>query len=525
MHVEHLLDDQSLGLRPVWAEPGLLGREISGVTVTDLEDPGRFVRAGEAVLSGLVWWTPDGGEEKADRFVRALRRVDAAVLLAGEETHGSVPEELVAACVRHRLPLAGVPRHVMFRAVTETVYLQQWGELSRHHALPDHLRARLGGLLAQGAGPQEILAAAFAQPRAGTAAAVRTAAGRTVAATPGADAPAPPRAGAGGAGAAGGTSIPVEAGVASPYERWSLHLPEPDAAPPRLLQEVAAVLGRCQEAYIRRETAAREAADGLGALLVDAGGERRSGAATGVERELRACGLPAEGPYRVFAVRTGSRRAGWAVGALAEVLAWTGGGPAALGRLPGGTAFAVVPRSAPPEEFVRVWPLVAGGVPGEPLHGGTGVPAADPGGLAAALAEARYALACARSAAPGAALLTDAAALGSLDALLGGVPARVRATYSRTVLGPLAEPRNASAAALLETLRTFLACDGSWARAAEALHLHVNTVHYRVQRIEHLTGRTLSRLTDRLDLRAALLCRDAGGGDSGGERGPGAQDV
>ncbi|MGW3402435.1 PucR family transcriptional regulator, partial [Streptomyces zhihengii] len=60
---------------------------------------------------------------------------------------------------------------------------------------------------------------------------------------------------------------------------------------------------------------------------------------------------------------------------------------------------------------------------------------------------------------------------------------------------------------LLETLETFLAHDCSWARTAEALHVHVNTVHYRVERIEALTGRDLSRLDDRADLRAALLCR------------------
>ncbi|WP_141726963.1 helix-turn-helix domain-containing protein, partial [Streptomyces niveus] len=41
----------------------------------------------------------------------------------------------------------------------------------------------------------------------------------------------------------------------------------------------------------------------------------------------------------------------------------------------------------------------------------------------------------------------------------------------------------------------------------EELHLHVNTVHYRIGRVEQITGRDLSRLDDRLDLRAALLCR------------------
>ncbi|MGW4276813.1 PucR family transcriptional regulator, partial [Streptomyces seoulensis] len=110
--------------------------------------------------------------------------------------------------------------------------------------------------------------------------------------------------------------------------------------------------------------------------------------------------------------------------------------------------------------------------------------------------------------------LTDVTTLTSLDTLLTGVPAEVRTAYSRTVLGPLLDPANASAAALLDTLRIFLAHDGSWARTAEALHLHVNTVHYRIQRIEHFTGRDLSRLRDRLDLWAALLChadQDAGG--------------
>ncbi|MGW4567556.1 universal stress protein [Streptomyces sp. NPDC004561] len=122
------------------------------------------------------------------------------------------------------------------------------------------------------------------------------------------------------------------------------------------------------------------------------------------------------------------------------------------------------------------------------------------------LAQARYALTSSGTTAPRASLLTDAGALTGLDALLTGVPAEVRTAFSRTVLGPLLDGRP-PVAALLTTLETFLACDGSWARTAQALHLHVNTVHYRMQRIERLTGRDLSRLGDRLDLWAALLCR------------------
>ncbi|MEU8589242.1 helix-turn-helix domain-containing protein [Streptomyces sp. NPDC048664] len=58
---------------------------------------------------------------------------------------------------------------------------------------------------------------------------------------------------------------------------------------------------------------------------------------------------------------------------------------------------------------------------------------------------------------------------------------------------------------LLRTLETYLSHDGSWTRTAAALDLHVNTVHYRIRRVEDLTGRDLSRLGDRLDLRTALL--------------------
>ncbi|MET8745970.1 PucR family transcriptional regulator [Streptomyces sp. NPDC004728] len=503
MHVEHLLKDETLGLRPLWAEHALLGRQIGGVTVTDLEDPTRFVRPGEVVLSGLVWWTPEGGRDKADRFVAGLRHADAAVLLAGEETHGAVPDDLIEACARYGIPLAAVPAHVMFRAVTDTVYLQQWGELSHHHALPQIARTRLSRLVAQDAGPDAILAAAFAHLDRAVVAYVLTPAGRTVAATEGGGTLSAAEA-AGLLADGTGATVPVDADAASTYERWYLYLPDPGAAPPRMLHEVAAILGRCQETWSRRRAADHRAAGELGALLAAPGTEPTSLAAA-----LRGCGLPADGPYRVITADTGTRRVGPAEGALAEAVAHAGAGPSAVGRLPDGTAFAVVHGAV---DVSEVWPLIAACEPSVPLHGGNGRPAAEPRELAGALAEARYALTSARNTAPDASILSDITSLSSLDALLTGVPSEVRTVYSRTVLGPLTDAVSPSAAPLLETLRTFLACDGSWARTAETLHLHVNTVHYRIQRVEHFTGRDLSRLADRLDLWAALLCHAESGG-------------
>ncbi|MET9146833.1 helix-turn-helix domain-containing protein [Streptomyces sp. NPDC004042] len=504
MHVEHLLEDESLGLRLLWAEDPLLRREISGVTVTDLEDPARFVRPDEVVLSGLVWWSADGGTGKAERFVSGLKDAGAAALLAGEETHGLVPGELVEACARHGLPVAGVPAHVMFRAITDTVYLRQWGELGRHRALPEHVRDRLDRLVAQGEGPAAVLAAAFAQWDAAPAY-VLTAAGRTVAATPGA-VPLPPREAAALPGSGSGATVPVEADAdaVGGYERWWLHLPDAGAAPPRLLHEITTVLGRCQEALAARRAAERDAVAGLGRVLA----APESG---DLPAALRACGLPERGPYRLVVAGTGTRRPGAAESALSEAVAGAheaAGRPApacaAVGRLPDGGAFAVLPEETA-AALAEVWPRVAGCDPGL-LHGGLAAPTAEAAGLPGALAEARYALASARTSAPDASGLTDARALTTLGSLLTGIPAEVRTAYSRTVLGPLLGPADASVA-LLRTLEVFLAHDGSWARTAEALHLHVNTVHYRIGRIEHFTGRDLSSLRDRLDLWAALLCR------------------
>ncbi|MEU8524907.1 MULTISPECIES: PucR family transcriptional regulator [Streptomyces] len=141
------------------------------------------------------------------------------------------------------------------------------------------------------------------------------------------------------------------------------------------------------------------------------------------------------------------------------------------------------------------------------LHAGVSAPVTAPEGLNAAPTQARYALAAARTASPSAPRVAGLGDLDGLGTLMAGIPADVRTVYRDTVLGPLLGAGRGSGAMLLETLEVFLAHDCSWARTAEALHVHVNTVHHRVERIEALTGRDLSRLDNKVDLRAALLCR------------------
>ena len=90
------------------------------------------------------------------------------------------------------------------------------------------------------------------------------------------------------------------------------------------------------------------------------------------------------------------------------------------------------------------------------------------------------------------------------ERLLDSVPAAVLRSFRDRLLGPLAEYDNRHSAELLPTLRSFLACDGSWSACASRMYVHVNTVRYRIGRIEAITGRDLSALPDRVDFFLAL---------------------
>ena len=101
-------------------------------------------------------------------------------------------------------------------------------------------------------------------------------------------------------------------------------------------------------------------------------------------------------------------------------------------------------------------------------------------------------------------LNADAAAVDSHERLLASVPAPLLRSFSQRLLGPLADYDARRGAELLPTLKSFLACDGSWSACASRMYIHVNTVRYRIGRIEALTGRDLSALPDRVDFFLAL---------------------
>ena len=90
-----------------------------------------------------------------------------------------------------------------------------------------------------------------------------------------------------------------------------------------------------------------------------------------------------------------------------------------------------------------------------------------------------------------------------LEVLLDEIRPEMREDYlSRTIreLMPYGE--------LLETLSMYFSCNLSRKDTAELLHIHINTLHYRLKRIEDLTRLNPRKLIDLVILYLALRLLD-----------------
>ncbi|MDI1464602.1 helix-turn-helix domain-containing protein [Catellatospora sp. KI3] len=464
---------------PVLVGAGELDRPLTLAYTTDLLDPTRYLTGGEVVLTGMMWRR---GPEDSDLFVSHLVRSGVAALGAGEGGSGPVPADLVQACARHGLPLFAVPAEVSFREVTDRINAVLWAEREAGD-LADRSRQRgLVASLAAGAELAEVWPA--------TGAWLLSCTGRVIA----------------------GPQLDLGPRLAREFLRAAalpvrrvlggreFHL---DQVPPgeRPLGRFVAVEGgpapienlvALAVLDAARSDRARRLEHRLAGQLVTA---LRGGAARAeVTAALRACGLPGAGPHTVLAALTTGADA---AGLLAELLQ-----PAQAAVSGGGTRAVAVIAGAEPVLRDRARHLVSA-VRGLRLTAGISEPAADPAGLPSALAQAEHALEYAAQR-PGRVRVVGSAELASHELLLASVPRPVREEFARRLLSPLREYDRTHRADLVHTLRTFLDCDGSWTRCAAALHLHVNTLRYRIGRIGALTGRDLDHFPDRVDLYLAL---------------------
>ncbi len=100
------------------------------------------------------------------------------------------------------------------------------------------------------------------------------------------------------------------------------------------------------------------------------------------------------------------------------------------------------------------------------------------------------------------------------DALVLSQP-RLAGRLGHVALGGLGDVDPGFRDVLLTTLETWLECDGSAARAADRLFCHRNTVLNRLRKIEQLTGRTLTRPGDLVELSLALSALRLHGAEDG----------
>ncbi|MBV1854711.1 PucR family transcriptional regulator [Catellatospora tritici] len=481
---------------PVLVGAGELDRPLTLAYTTDLLDPTRYLTGGEVVLTGMMWRREPADSEL---FVSRLAHAGVAALGAGEGGHGPVPADLVQACARHGLPLFAVPAEVSFREVTDRISAVLWAEREADAVAARGRQRGLVASLAAGADLAEVWPA--------TGAWLLSSTGRVVTGPPLDPTAATETGGARATGAAGlgprlareflrAATLPVRCAAGG----REFHL---DAVPPgeRPLGQFVAVEGdptpvenlvALAALDAARHDRARRLEHRLAGQLV---ATLRTGAARAeVAAALRACGLPDTGPHTVLAAVVAGAEA---AALLAELLQ-----PAPAVVCADGERAVAVVAGAEPALRDQARHLVSA-VRGLRLTAGISEAATDLAGLPAALAQAEHALTYAARR-PGRVRVVGSAELASHELLLASVPRQVREAFAQRLLSPLSEYDRTHRADLVHTLRTFLDCDGSWTRCAAALHLHVNTLRYRIGRIGALTGRDLDHFPDRVDLYLAL---------------------
>ncbi|WP_129669159.1 PucR family transcriptional regulator [Phytoactinopolyspora endophytica] len=529
MRIIDLVHQERLRLSVVAAEPEDLEATVQDTYVTDLPDPRRFLGDGHLVLTSCVWYhEPDD----AGRFVGALADCSVAALVVGTLVVGTIPARLVEECRRRRLPLLTVSGDVSFNTIRESVRDQTRNArelaLTRAAALDRRLvemaaigdgpgatlelfQRELGidcwiisptGTAVAGAGPQlkpgrlaRLFNRVLEEPATGlvvehdddTADADTTYDDADIGHDRGADS----------VWTVHGSDARVRGYLvcAGDHRGWP-----PDAG--RLVQTLLSVAGL----QLDLEEKARSARQHQIGDLIDVlkAGDVPPGE---VSARLRLLGVDPRLPTVIVVAAINDTSfppqatlelvTDQLVELDADVLGTVAGGHAVV--LLNGTgvesdAVAECMRAASGHQLLRRRQLVAG----------VSEPSDSVSQLAAALAVAGQRFQGA--AGDGPVVVSSGATILSHDALLSMLSDRVKASFADGLLRPLLDYDARHGSDLITTLRSFLDTNGSWQQSAERLHVHVNTLRYRVSRIEKLTHRDLSSTHDRVDFYLALQC-------------------
>jgi PucR family transcriptional regulator, purine catabolism regulatory protein len=497
--IRDLLDEPSLGLELL--VDGDIDRTIRWVHVTELADASPYLVGDEFVLTAGVWRGP---RHSADGFVRALRSRDVAGigygLLVGDP---GVPPAVRKACTELGVPLVLVPLDTPFVAISQWFFERLAAD--RERSLRETLRLTSDLLAAaEQASAERALESVARLLRRSTGHDVWIAddAGRLRARSG-----APPE-----------TGLPVRAVRAAMHGRAQLDdwlvQPVGSGRTPAAVIAVAVndeddleVRSRIDAArpvvslVLARERAVRESERRLAGEVVSLVLGRQVEAAAA---RMAYYGLDPDRPLLSFVCAVVDRE-----NALQSAERWLHESDVnGVVALRGDELMLVVDAAGLPDSV----PMVAAAT--TLMHRvsatsvGTGSVADDVTGLRRSLVQARQACELGRRRGGGTVVSHDLT--GSHALLLALQDQDVLDAFRESLLAPLEEYDVQHGGSLVDTLRTFLETGGRWQESADLVHVHVNTLRSRLERVESLTGRRLDSTPDRVDLWLALQAESAG---------------
>lgn len=217
------------------------------------------------------------------------------------------------------------------------------------------------------------------------------------------------------------------------------------------------------------------------------------------------------------AVVAAAEQAGWDPAARLAALAWRGSGRRLRARLPAGTPVAEAGADEPEGGVAFIADPDAPGLRRQLERGDDRTmvlgPTVELGAAASGAARARDVLRLVEAGAIDASGFTLAD--DHLGALIAHGDERVLAELSRQRLSPLDTETAASRVRLAQTLRAWLDHHGEVARVAAELHIHPQTVRYRLARLRDLFGEALEDPASRFELALALRGAVSGTGPAG----------
>ncbi len=493
-------------------------RPIRWVHISEIEDPTPWLSGGELLLTTGIQLK---GAARQRRFVARLAERDVAGLGLGTGfEHKRLPKAIVDEASKRGMPVFEVPYEMPFIAITERAFAilvnEQYAVLERGAQVHE----RLERLVIEGRGLEAILGSVASAI--GGSAIVQDATGRELARHPSKGGPpaAALKALSAEAAARRATSaltpfepqhksltgralaVPVPGRRGGPPVAWLIVVSqrEPLGEFERLTaRQGAMVVGlELMRERVVRETERRLAGD----LLAEALGGRLD--SDELRGRLRPFGIGAEAAVLVFELEDPhggeqSLELDLANAGIPALVATS----AAAGRP---LLCAVIDGRADPVEVAGSLRSALAGT-----HGQVRAAASRPmavGSLRRAFHEARCALEATALADGNAPEVASHQDLGAFTLLLSLQDEDALRLYSDGLLEPIERTEGEYGGELLRSLEAYIDNNGNWERAARQLYCHRHTLRYRIRKIEELTGRDLSRATDRIELWLAMRARE-----------------